>query len=321
MRALIEKGFVAAVVMVFGCAGCRPAEQLAAGPPTRGEKGITSLATDGFFLFWTRDDGAVKKAGVDGSALTDLVQPSDPSRAADHVAVNGKNVFFTSDEAEGATLKRVPKDGGEPEVIVVEKAIVALVADEGHVCWMTGDAVPKCKEVEKSASLPPDVVSPAGPMVILSGTLFFVRQDGIRKAVFPVAEGPIDGEPVSLGSASGSVISLAATTTQLCWTGIDEHGDSSVQVGPLGGGSSRVVASGGSSLGNVACDAHDVFWVGGEKAVFQAPIDGGGSATPVVEGPSGKASFVMEADAIYVANSADGSVVVHIKNSSMPSGS
>ncbi|MEO7331807.1 MAG: hypothetical protein ABI193_24740, partial [Minicystis sp.] len=173
MRTLIEMGFVAAVVMALGCEGRRG--DLPAGALIQGEKGISSIANDGFFLFWTREDGAVNKAGVDGGGVTALVPPSDPPVAADHIAVNGGHVFWTSAEGEGTTLKQISKKGGKPEAVVSEKGIIAVVAVGGHVCWMTGDESVKCKEVELGDTVPPDVVSPAGPMAIHAGTLFFAK--------------------------------------------------------------------------------------------------------------------------------------------------
>ncbi len=315
MRTRTRQRLITAMVVALGCGGCQPPDDC--GSPIQGETGITSLATDGFFLFWTEVNGSVKKADVGGCApATTLVPPSDPVVVVDHIAMNGGHVFWTSGEGPSTTLEKMSRKGGEPEAVIVEDGIVAVVADEAHLCWMTGQGVAKCKEIEGSDSLPPDVVSPAGPMAIHGGTLFFASKGGMRKAAIPMTDDPIEGEPVQLDPPSGNVLSLALTSQHLCWTEVGAKGDFSVRAAAPSGGPSRVVASRGSKPGNVACDSNDVFWIDGENAVFQASIDGEGSAMSVVEGLPGRASFVMDAEGIYVASSAKATVGLHGKRGS-----
>src|SRR5262245_62435631 len=79
MHRRFNKLLLASVLAGIGAVGCNNTVA-PGGALVSGERGITSIAVDDFFLYWTNVDGTIKRVSLDGGHPTTLVSgQSGPS--------------------------------------------------------------------------------------------------------------------------------------------------------------------------------------------------------------------------------------------------
>jgi hypothetical protein len=287
-----------AAVVSAGALGC--ADPLIPGPLVTGERGITSIAADGAFIYWTTAKGAVKKVSLDGGPVTTIVPEPAQGLAADHVAVDETQVVWT---IGGTTVAAVKKDGTDASLIVEQAGgeIRGLTLDTSSVYWSVAEGelrrAPRAGgEVETLAS---GQSKPSGP-ALDHDRLFWGIETG---ELLQLSTG--GGAPEKLFAGEAKPQRLAVTTDRLYWTTLGNGKTGTVNVADRSGGSARVVAANQAVVDEVAGDERAVFWTSFDGTVSMVPLDGG-DPQAIVKGPEGKVSLALTWDSVYWANGSDG---------------
>lgn len=299
MNRLAQKLVFAGALLATGTLGC--ADPLIPGPLVTGERGVTSIATDGFFVYWTTAHGAVKKVSVDGGPVTVLIPAPAQGLPADHLTVDETHVVWTIGDTAVATAK---KDDGKGAAVLVEhggKEIRGLSLDASHVYWSEAEGtLQKAPRGQGAAELLASGQSQPGPPALLKTGLFWTVGTG------EVMKMPVQGgEPQAILSGATKPRSLAVTGTHLYWTALGDSVDGTVNVAGLGGDDARVVASGQELVDQVAGDADMVFWTSSSGTVSTVSLQGG-EPNVLVKGPKGKVSLALGVAELFWANGTDG---------------
>lgn len=266
MDRLAHRLFVAALVVTAGTLGC--ADLVPTAPLVTGERGITSIATDDFFVYWTTGDGAVKKISVDGGAVTVLVPPPAQPAAAEHVTLDDDTVYFT---LGGSAVMKAPKKGGESALILEEGGIRGIAVDTESVYWSVSEGkLGKAPKKGGTAETLATGQSEPSPPVIHTDALFWAIGTGELRTMLVAG-----GAPETLVAGAAKPHSLAVTSTNLYWTTLGDSSNGQVNVADAGGDKARVVAEGQALLDEVAGDADAVYWTNAKGTVSMAPLAGG----------------------------------------------
>ncbi|MEO7331808.1 MAG: hypothetical protein ABI193_24745 [Minicystis sp.] len=313
MNRIAQRLLVTGALLTTGALGC--ADPLIPGPLVTGERGITSIAADDFFVYWATGDGAVKKVSIDGGAVTTLVPASAQHLAADHLAVDDTHVVWTIGETTVAT---VPKDGGEAAILVEYggKEIRGLSLDASHVYWSEGEGtLQKAPRIGGAAELLASGQSEPGPPALLTTGLFWTTGIDAGQVMKMQVDG---GEPTPVVATASKPKHLAVTSSNLYWTTLGDSTNGTVNVASLGGDDARMLASGQEKVDEVAGDLDAVYWTSSNGTVSTVSLQGG-EPTAIVKGPKGKVSLAIGLDSLYWANGTDGELwTMHKPSSAAP---
>jgi outer membrane protein assembly factor BamB len=298
-KLLLTTTFLAALTL-----GCQDAVSPAA-PLVTGERGVTAIAVDDFFLYWSKADGTVRKVSLDGGQITTLASGQN---LPDHVAVDDGRVYWAT--GDGA-VKAVSKDGGGEIHIAVDAEITGLTVDEAHVYWTAAASDGSLRRASKSeddsaaVTLASGLSGPRSPRVH-SGGVFWADQGWSSSAGALMRVPAEGGEPKALIGEPEGALSLAVTGDELYWT---TFGDGTVRWASLGGGDAHVIATEQGVLQAVAGDGVTVYWTRADGTVNMAPLYGG-EPVEIAKGPANaKVSLAIDATSIYWANSQSGTLM------------
>lgn len=279
------------------------------------QRGVSSMAVDGTYVYWTTQSGAVRRVSIDGGEVETLV---DNLTNPDHVTVDGTHVYLSVQ----AALGRVPKEGGALEVLSTVTSVTGVQVDDHRVFWseQTGEV----KAVAKGEATAEVIAADAGPLGSLS-------REGNRLfwAVNPTSsttdEGAVhavdtDGGEVSEVARAAGLRALATARSRMAWVALDAE---ALAVDPtsnllaltsaaIGGGDERVLARDLSGVDSLVIDEAQVFFstLGGDVAVASFA---GGKPETFSSGLAGKTSLAVDATSVYWARREGTAVFVRPK--------
>jgi hypothetical protein len=301
--------FIRAFVLAgaFALAGCDQMTVSPAAALVSGEQGITAIASDGSYVYWSTQKGAVKRISIDGGEPEILVPTgSGALSGTGNLQVDAANVYWTTD----ASVMAVPKGGGTPVVLAGQTVALSdlsglTVNDDDDFVYFTESA----GFVRKAPKLAGDTVtlaageaSPTSPVVRGSG-LYWVAS-GLR--VLGVEGGTpatieVNGAPSLFGQISvDDRNAYWASNGVVSWV-------------PLAGGDAAQVTPADATLPEIPVvlgDDSNVYWSDVTGAVSTAAVIPDVNADVVVTGPAGLVTLAIDAANLYWANSADGTVVM-----------
>jgi hypothetical protein len=286
--------------------GCQDAVSPAA-PLATGERGVTSIAVDDFFLYWSKADGTVRKVSLDGGQIITIASGQN---FPDHVSVDDGRVYWAN--GDGA-LKAISKDGGDEAQIAVDVEITGLSLDETHVYWTSAAAAgggslrraPKGESDGDVVTLASGLSGPRSPRVHVGG-VFWANQGEPSGAGALMRVSAGGGEPKTLIGEPEGALSLAVGGDEIYWT---TFGVGTVNWASLGGGDAHVIATEQEVLQAVAGDGVTVYWTRADGTVNMAPLYGG-EPVEIAKGPANaKVSLAIDMTSIYWANSQSGSLM------------
>lgn len=292
---------------------------LVAAPLATDQRGVSSMTTDGSFVYWTTTNGAVRRVSIDGGRVETIV---DNLTNPDHVVVDASHVYMTT--LSGA-VSRTPKGGGAEESLFVDDQDVAGVEiDDGHVYWARRSG--QVKRVSKVAlDDAPETIAEDPSAIRAIGragtSLLWAAGTDEAGALREVAVG--GGSVKDL--PSGSVVrALATSDNRVAWVGLDTEAiamnpqstDLQITAASLDGGDVRVLARGLTSVYALAMDESQVFFstLGGD--VSAVSLDGGEPRT-IASGDSGKTRIAIDLTNIYWARE-QGSAILSAPKQEQP---
>jgi hypothetical protein len=96
------------------------------------EPGATGLAIDATHLYWTREDGQVRRRGIGGGAIETL---AEGEKAPGYVALEAQHVYWTA----SGKIRRAKKESGPAEdVASTTTGPFGVAAAGGELCWTEG---------------------------------------------------------------------------------------------------------------------------------------------------------------------------------------
>jgi hypothetical protein len=279
--------------VLVGCADPVPS----AAALVTGETGITAIATDDFFVYWSTQDGSVKRVSIDGGKPTTLISGQPP---ASTLAVDETHLFWASSDGQ---IARTPKEGGAAEPLAEAGHDTGFAIDPTHIYFTTSEGT-----VQKRAK-------DDGATTDLAAQQKVRSQFAIGGSSLVFATPPEDAAAVSeMRTDSGAVDTLvsgprpdfvAISGSNLYWT---NTGDQTVGVAQRDGSSVFQIPALGAQPSSVMGDDTYVYFADVSGAVNVATIRGG-DAVQIAKGPTGKVSMAMDQTSIYWANSIDGSII------------
>jgi hypothetical protein len=92
------------------------------------------IATDGQYVYWTADDGKVRRIAVGGGAVTVVASATG---SAGGLAVDEQNVYFTAGDDPG-TVNYAPKGGtsGGSALAAAQHLPIAVAVDANSIYWV-----------------------------------------------------------------------------------------------------------------------------------------------------------------------------------------
>jgi len=239
---LVDEGYLGDPV---GCVdGRAPAKLWSGTARARPEEASTSfgpsLVLDETDVYWSTRDERVLRVAKTGGRVTELVSLSNCSIRG--LAVDDAWVYYTRNCADPthllrSTLERVPKSGGEDEVLAeqyFESREVTLGA--GRVLWLHvswADPVSFVRQLDPTSAERPgpddsfEALAVASatylPFVALGGEVYWFDASGRTLHVTPIGGGQSDSRLVA--SLESEVLELFAEGDCLFWTARDnvEH--------------------------------------------------------------------------------------------------
>jgi hypothetical protein len=327
MQRLAQGLFLAGALATAGCdvAGVSPAAALVSG-----EHGITAIAADGSFVYWSTIDGTVKRISIDGGEPVTLVAGGgEVSSGAANLQVDAQNVYWTTSSA----VATVAKSGGTPTILAGETVALSeltglTVNDENDFVYFTETAgfVRKApKAVGDTITLASGEASPTSP-VVRGASLYWAAETPDGSATDVRLMGVEGGAPASVSMSEPSTFGqISVDDSNVYWAS-----NGVVSWVPLVGGDNAQIAPAQSSAGDgtappeipiVLGDDTDVYWSDVVGDVSTAQVIPGVTADVLVTGPAGLVSLALDSVNLYWANSADGTVVVMPKSFAMQSAS
>jgi hypothetical protein len=219
------------------------------------------IAVNSSAVFWTADDGRVRRLPLQGGLQTTLASKEvGPSG----ITLDAVNAYWI-DYGSGGVVKE-PLGGGTRTTLTSQKGIYIAV-DETNVYW-TNDAVMK---VPKAGGTP---LTLATGDLTLSKHGIAVNSTDVYWAEFNYACGGTDqpcspglgrvmrvpvggGTPSVVASRQSGADSIALDATHVYWTNYNEGTVMSV---PLAGGKPTTLASGQVAMNDITVDATSVYW-------------------------------------------------------------
>ena len=307
---------VACVSACAGSVGCQDDVSLAA-TLASDEHGIRSITVGNDHVYWaTSISGMIKRVHVDGGPIEVLV--SEKQQLPDRLSLDTSHLYWTT---EDNNIKRVARNGGEPELVInTATNLTSMAVDGAYLYWMTeGGALERIVKEDivplEPAPEPEAIVSSAsyaGPMVV-ANSIYFVnkRATDNDSQVMWLAWNSNTPEPLtdSLEPAA-TPTTLATGPNNLFWA---SRGDDTVSWMPIDGGAGVATIDGGhNGLVAVAGDDDNVYWTSDDGTLSMAAIDGG-APQDIILGPKAQVQLAVDATSIYWANSATGTIRTKLK--------
>lgn len=296
---------MAMAVSAAGAVGCGDAVAPAAALVT-GEYGITDVAVDDNFVYFSTQGGTLKKVSIDGGPIETL---TDVVRGAKRIAIDKTDVYCVTDSG---AVARVAKRGGDliqlAEGSEIDAGGIVVDDDAVYVTVQGSDGLGALRKVAKDggaeiAVLASNQTNP-GALALSLGHLYWSVDNALMEV--PTA----GGEPQAFMPDQNKPISVASDSSYVYWA---NYGDGLVGRAGVDGSSPIVVAANIENPYQVAGDAVSVYWTSTDGTLSMVPV--GGELEPVVlsSGPRGPIRLALDAMSIYWANYEAGTVTMRPK--------
>jgi hypothetical protein len=291
---------VIATSSLAALAGCS-SDNSAAGVVAHGQIGVTSIATDGQFVYWVTSSGTLARVTIAGGGepqtlATGLVAPKQ-------VVVDDTRAYWITDSGR---IESVPKAGGDRTVLAFDTGGRSLaVAGDDLVFVDPAHVMSFPKDGGQPTTLANDPDQPQslwidGQSVVWTSGASGTQMGAIRKVA--LAGGPSVDEITKLLSPA-KIWAQGATTVWTSAPGV--KGAVAVQ-DALG---VRELVKDVVGIDEVLSDGRDAFYSTTDGSVFYIPLDGSAYEQRVVQGPAGKVSLAITSTSLVWANSADGAIL------------
>lgn len=267
-----------------------------AAPLVTGEHQIRALAVDDFFVYWTTQDGSVKRVSRDGGKATTLVTNDQPSQK---VAVDDSHVYWSADDG---TIARTAKAGGDAEPLVSAGHDSGLALDATHFYFTTSEGTVRqqSKQDATTADLAP--AQKVSSDLALDG-ITLVWSDEVKSSINEILTDT--GTANTVVSGQSAPANVAISPSNIYWS---SSGDNTVDVALRDGSNVRRIATPTTS--------HTTAVMGDDAFVYFGGVDGGVNVAPLVggeamqfaQGPAGRVVMAMDATSIYWAHTSGGTI-------------
>jgi len=287
---------------------CRTLTTLASGQlPT----GVLALdATNVYFTNYgsggMNSAGTLVKVPLGGGAATTLTAGLTFAGQGG-IAVEGSNVYWTTQPVQRGPVTMMPVAGGMPVTIAGGLGRPASIrADATSVYWTNtvGNSVTKAPlQGGAITTLAAGEMAPDG-LALDANNVYWSNYNTFSLQSAPVG----GGATTTLATGQVAVWGIAATADDLYWTSTS---NGTVVRMPLAGGAPVTLATGQSSPWGIAVDGTTVYWAnngGNAGAVVSMPV-GGGAITTLASGQGVPYGVVLDATSIYWTNTAGGTVM------------
>jgi hypothetical protein len=313
-RGLVTAALIAASFVTVGCQEQAPI----AAPLATGERGVTSIAVDDGYVYWSRVDGSVKKVSLDTGSVEILASMTGLSG---NVTLDDTHVYFSLD----ATLCAVAKTGGAVQVMPQKANIQRITLDADNIYWSDDDetnninAMPKVsmtaaatRTVQAAATTLASAENPIGVLASGGNLLFGSESSGQQPndqndvdqttaGAFVNAVSTSGGTVNQLLSTTSNVLTMVSDSTHVFWAGAGAEGG--IGVAALDGSSPQVLSTDNLAV-NLASNATNLYWSNAVGQVQLVPVVGGAPQT-LITGPAGTVSMTLDVGNVYWANSSD----------------
>jgi hypothetical protein len=291
--------------------GCGSGSVVGEAPLATDQKGVTAIAADEFYIYWTMSNGFVRRVSLDGGEVETI---AEGKAGSPRLALDATDVYFVQGDG---TISRVPKKGGEVIDITQAVDVTSIALDDTHVYFAAGDSLFTISK-EASIDVTADTLASQAPQahsLALLGTIIFATKIGDNAVIRQV---DYDGESVD-DILVATPEALYARAGRLAWT---EAGGVSAFVAELDGSNMREIArvepeteeGEPVTVGDVVNDDAYVYFTTSTGTVRVAPhlgADGSpdeSTAEILVDGPSGNVKLAIDQAHVYVANPTDGAI-------------
>jgi hypothetical protein len=262
------------------------------------ERGITTIVTDDFFLYWAKADGSVKRVSLDGGPPTTLVSGRQLPGA---LAVDETHIYWASSNGE---IGRAPKGGGDPETIIQAGDGSGLALDANNIYFTTSAGTVQRRSKQGGDLTALAVDQKVASDFAISGVSLIWANPNAGSINEMLTDG---GAAQELVKAQDQPAHAAISDSNIYWT---NFGNSTVGISQRDGSDVHEIAAVSSKPDAVMGDATNVYFSDLDGGVHVASVHGG-EATRLGKGPGGgKVSLAMDLTSIYWANSVDGAIIV-----------
>ena len=220
------------------------------------------IAVDSNSVYWpTAFDsagvGTVAKVSLSGGTTTTLFAAASGGGFYD-MAVDEANVYW----ATYASVGRVPRDGGAPEVVVSgQEGVRGLTLDATNVYW-ANQGPGAVMRLPKAGGTPETLAAgqsvPNG-VAVASANIYWTNNSNPGSVVMVAASG---GVPTTLAAGRVYPDQIAVDATHAYWTeGLADQGKASLVMKiAIDGGAPVTVASGQANPDFIAVDDSSLYW-------------------------------------------------------------
>ncbi len=232
------------------------------GEPTtlvQDEPGVFDVSVSGPYVLWTLANcaGAVRRAGLDGSAPTTLSPaPGGACSQPDRVRAADGEAFWSQNDG---AIRAVPVEGGAPRVVVSDGAAGALAMDDDFVYFTWAGVlggVIQIARVPRSGGEPEPLAlvrDYAYGLAVDDASVYWTDRIGCVERV-----GKEGGDPLVLWEGSGIPLGIVVDAQRVYFT---THSAGQVISVPKDGGGPTVHATGQEVAENIAVDESSIYWL------------------------------------------------------------
>ncbi len=312
---------LAALAIAAGLAtlGCQQQGSLV-GVLATGEVGVTSIAVDDFYVYWTTQDGEIRKVPSQGGAVQSVATAQS---GADNLVVDETHLVWST----GDSINALVKTTGVVNSFVANGTVQRLSTDPTSVYWTvaSGDVNAASKTGAQSRAL---ATAQVNPLAISAGAMIYWADAGATGqpsgggAVLSV--GPSGGTAQTVLPMQDNPVALMTDGAYLYWGNQGDSTNGTVSIAAVDGTNPQTLASNVAQLHTVVGDGVSVYYSSLDGSVSAVPVSGAAwmttnqttvdmapgttstqSGTPLILGPAGTVSLAMDATSIYWANQAD----------------
>lgn len=274
----------------------------------------TSIGVDPNFVYWSDDDGSIRRVAKNGGTPTTLVSGVAGPQA---IAVDGSNVYFAAlGAADGGVVGQTPLDGGTTITLATgQDTPNAIAVDSTHVYFTDyGQTTPGGGSVMKVAigggsAAVPIATAVGGPRGIAVDSTNAYWTDFIGNTVASAPLGGVDGGGTILVSGQAGPLSIVVDSVNVYWTNLDGQ---TIMGAPIAGGGGDFGVYGTSlsqSLYGLARFGGDLYFADDSNNGSVMKIGASGQGETLLSfGEQGPQVLTADASGVYWIDSLTGEV-------------